>query len=308
MWGKPDALDRLAQVLVAVAALFALANGLFMLVSPLGWYDAVGTVRATGPANAHFIRDVGLAYLMAAMLLGYAALNLAMRWAAALAGAGWLALHGGLHVWEVAKGLCAPGVFWAEAPGTLGPPLLALIGITIQSARMRIIAWPVPSALFLKVYRQMTWNLSPHLDDIGAAPGGLTEKLAHFMPLNTHGHAADPVQLAFARLGAIQAEDCGPCLEITARAALQAGAARGDVLAALAGAALPPQLDLPFAFGRAIASGDPAVNALGDAIEAAHGRAVRTELTVAAATARIHPGLKRGLGYAASCSAHPLQI
>ena len=39
MWSKPDALDRLAQGLVGLAALIALGNGLFMLLSPLGWYD-----------------------------------------------------------------------------------------------------------------------------------------------------------------------------------------------------------------------------------------------------------------------------
>ena len=39
MYGKPDALDRLVQALLALAALFALVFGLFMLADPLGWYQ-----------------------------------------------------------------------------------------------------------------------------------------------------------------------------------------------------------------------------------------------------------------------------
>ena len=53
--GKPDLPDRLAQLLVALIALFSLANGAFMLVDPFGWYQAVGTVKFTGPPNQHFI-------------------------------------------------------------------------------------------------------------------------------------------------------------------------------------------------------------------------------------------------------------
>lgn len=135
MRGKPDALDRMAQALVALAALFALGNGGFMLAAPFAWYDAIATVRATGPANGHFIRDIGLAYLVSGGLLAYAAANLTMRWGFALAGAAWLMLHGLLHVWEVSVGICAPDIFWRDAPGVLGPPLIALAGVMLMAAR-----------------------------------------------------------------------------------------------------------------------------------------------------------------------------
>ena len=62
MSGPPDIYDRIAQLLVAVAMVFALANGLFMLIAPLDWYYAVPTISATGPANTHFIADIGIAY------------------------------------------------------------------------------------------------------------------------------------------------------------------------------------------------------------------------------------------------------
>lgn len=308
MWSKPDLLDRLAALLVGLAALVALGNGLFMLGAPLAWYDWVGTVKATGPANAHFIRDIGLAYLVCAALLGYAAVNLPMRWGSALAGAAWLALHGGLHVWEVSAGLCAPGIFWSEAPGTLGPPLIALGGLGLLMVRQRIAPGPVPKSLFLPLADRMTHGLSPHLADFAAAPGFLVEKFQHFMPLSSHRHAASAEQTGMARIGAVLAEDCGPCCLIAAHAALRDGLERDAVNAALAGNPPEGAGREAFAFARAIALGLPEVEELGDAIEARHGRAVRTELTVTAALARTHPAFKRGLGFARSCSASPPRV
>lgn len=304
MWGKPDVLDRMAQGLVALAALFALGNGAFMLADPFGWYEWVGTVKATGPANGHFIRDIGLAYLICATLLGYAACNLPMRWGAALAGAGWLLLHGLLHIWEVGQGLCSPGLFWSEAPGTLGPPLLALAGILIQMGRQRISSGPLPSWLFMPLADKMTWHLAPNLSDFASAPGHLAEKFAHFMPFTAHRHAASAEQVAMARLGAVMAEDCGPCLEIAARGALREGVAKAVVQAGLDNRLAAGPAKQAFDFAQAITLQLPGLDELGEAIEAEYGRAVRTELTVAAATVRVHPAFKRGLGYARSCSVH----
>ena len=72
---KFDALDRLVQLLLLVAAVTAAANGLFMLAKPLDWYVFIPTVVTTGPPNAHFIRDIGLAYAGSGLILLYAALD-----------------------------------------------------------------------------------------------------------------------------------------------------------------------------------------------------------------------------------------
>jgi AhpD family alkylhydroperoxidase len=205
-------------------------------------------------------------------------------------------------------GICAIGIFWTEAPGTLGPPLIALAGIGLQLGRRRISPTPLPTRLFMAEADKATFRLSPHLADFAAAPGQLAEKFAHFMPIMTHRHAATTEQAAFAQLGAVQAEDCGPCVEIGARAALAAGAEREVINAALAGALADGAAQQAYAFGRAIALNLPDVASLGQAIEAQWGRAVRTELTVAAAIVRVHPAFKRGLGYAQSCAAHPFRL
>ncbi len=67
----------LKTLCIGVAVLMgflALANGVFMLVSPDAWYFAVPGVTDTGPFNQHFIRDIGLIFLFVgtAYLVGVA--------------------------------------------------------------------------------------------------------------------------------------------------------------------------------------------------------------------------------------------
>ncbi|WP_295630510.1 hypothetical protein [Novosphingobium sp.] len=306
--GRIDLGDRVARAMVAIAALAALANGAFMLSAPLAWYDAVGTVRATGPANAHFLRDIGIAYLVSGALLSYGAANLALRWGAALAGAAWLTLHGLLHVWEVSKGICSTTIFWQEFPATLGLPLLALIGIAIPLARVRFAPAPLPKAMFVGAFDRMTDGTSPFIHDLAAAGGFAVEKFQHFMPVTMHRHHARADLLHMARIGATLVEDCGPCALLSAKGALADGVTRDAVNAALIGTPPEGAPALAFAFGRAVAANDPEVGVLGDAVESAHGRAVRTELALAAATVRTYPALKRGLGYAQACSTVRLAV
>ncbi|WP_197709640.1 hypothetical protein [Sphingopyxis lindanitolerans] len=135
---RPDTLDRLVQLLLLIAAVTTIANGVFMLAKPLDWYVFVPTVVTTGPPNAHFIRDIGLAYLGSGLILLYAALDPVRHWRAAVVGGLWLALHGLLHIYEVAAGICGPATFWADAPAVIGQPALVIAAIAILRMRKRI--------------------------------------------------------------------------------------------------------------------------------------------------------------------------
>lgn len=137
MTAKPDPLDRLAQFLLLVAAVTTIANGVFMLAKPLDWYVFIPTVVTTGPPNAHFIRDIGLAYLGSGLILLYATADPILRWRAALVGGLWLALHGALHIYEVAAGICGPATFWADAPAVLGQPALVIAALVITFSRRK---------------------------------------------------------------------------------------------------------------------------------------------------------------------------
>jgi hypothetical protein len=115
----------------------AIANGGYMLAAPESWYLAVPGVTTTGPFNQHFVRDIGLIFLLlgAAFLLG--AVRADVRVASWGAASIWLAGHALFHVWEVAVGICGPSVlvrdfFAVTMPAALG---IALTVWAIADAR-----------------------------------------------------------------------------------------------------------------------------------------------------------------------------
>lgn len=303
MYGKPDSIDRLVQAMLALAALASIANGLFMLTDPFSWYDFVDTVKATGPANPHFIKDIGIAFAVSALLLGYAAANPALRWGSALVGNLWLAAHGVLHIYEVVTGICSPDIFWRDAPGVLGPPLLVFVAIGIQIGRRRASPVPLPKGTFVNLMNRMVGKAEPYIGDLSDAGGFAVEKFQHAMVLSGHYFHAPKDMVHLARLGSARAEDCGPCVEIVRGFALADRMDPDRLQNALVGNPDNAHDALAFEFGGAVSSGDVARAAdLGEEIEAKYGRKVRTELALAAASGRLFPAIKRGLGYASACT------
>jgi hypothetical protein len=306
--GKPDALDRLVQFLIAFPALFSIVNGGFMVWDPHGWYQLLPTVQATGAFNQHFVRDIGLAYITCAMVLGYAARFPSGRWLAALAGALWLTLHGAFHVWELLAGIGAQHVFWMDAPGVLGPPLMVWIALGILMVRQRIAPAGIPQSMFLRVIDKVAPGESAYFHEVSNAPGHALEKLTHFMPVTMHRYSAPADLFHMARIGATLIEDCGPCALTAARGALDDDVSKDLVNAALASKPLDGDRQIAFDFGQAIARQSADASKLGDTIQATYGRTVRLELAMTAATVRAYPGMKRGLGLTTSCSLTKLQV
>jgi hypothetical protein len=121
----------LQSLCLGVAALLGVAlvaNGIFMLVSPENWYFAVPGVASTGPFNQHFLRDIGLIFLLlgGAFVVGAARPQLrVLLWAAPTI---WLLGHALFHVWEVAVGICPPSAIARDFPAVTLP---AIIGVAL---------------------------------------------------------------------------------------------------------------------------------------------------------------------------------
>lgn len=81
-------------------------------------------VTTTGPFNQHFVRDIGLIFLLVAiaMLAGVAkpAVRVSLWSAAAL----WLTGHALFHFWEVAVDICGPGALARDFPAVTLPAIL----------------------------------------------------------------------------------------------------------------------------------------------------------------------------------------
>ena len=118
---------RAVCIALAVAlGIAAIANGLVMLASPEGWYGAVPGVTTTGPFNQHFVRDIGLIYLLAgaAFLAGAGRpADRLMLWAVPTL---WITAHAIFHLWEVAAGISGHSAMARDFPAVTLPAVIGL--------------------------------------------------------------------------------------------------------------------------------------------------------------------------------------
>lgn len=121
----PARLSPLKMTALGLWALLWLGNALWMLADPASWYQSIDGVSNTGPYNVHFVRDIGLAYLTIGLMT-----VAAIRWpAAALPLLGgvtlYLALHGLLHVWDIAAARLPAEHILLDLPGVFLPPFIS---------------------------------------------------------------------------------------------------------------------------------------------------------------------------------------
>lgn len=127
--------------------------------------------------------------------------------------------------------------------------------------------------------------------------------------LTPHPKHASKQLHQIAQLGAIQHEACGPCLEISKAYATGSGVSEATVhklLCAPETASILSQA--AFLLGRHVAGGEPLPETHKALLIEGVGHHGLAELTVSAASVRIYPALKRGLGYADMCAIPNLKI
>jgi hypothetical protein len=114
-------------VMATLNGIFLSVNGLFMLVSPLTWYQAVPGVTETGFFNQHFVRDIGIIQLFLGVACVVGLIRPERRvelWAAATL---WLCAHAIFHFWEVAVGICSPSVIPRDFPAVTLPAIFGTL-------------------------------------------------------------------------------------------------------------------------------------------------------------------------------------
>ncbi len=112
-------------------------NGLAMLGWPLWWYLHLPGVVETGAFNAHFVRDIGAAYLVCGLCFGVLRLLDDAAKAAAWAACGFLLLHGAIHLVETLAGVTTLRHFLRDVPAVMLLPLIAVFCVRAYPARTR---------------------------------------------------------------------------------------------------------------------------------------------------------------------------
>ena len=137
-----------------------------------------------------------------------------------------------------------------------------------------------------------------HHDPMGVA------KLGFLKPLSTHRRRLPPDPLHLARLQAVRIEDCGECVQIEVNMACRAGVSPDWIRAVLADRleALPEDLADVVRFAGAVTEMTRAEDGLRQRLRRLYGDQGLIELSMAIASARFFPTLKRTLGYSQSCS------
>lgn len=127
-------------------------------------------------------------------------------------------------------------------------------------------------------------------------------KFDNFIPLASHREALDPVLYWVAKLAAMQAEDCGACLQLNVRMALENGVSKQVIESVLKGGNdLPEDLRDVYEFALGVAGRTPAINGLKERIQARFGKRELLEMGLCIAAAKVFPTIKRALGYTESC-------
>src|SRR5271166_86242 len=301
-------------LLAALLALALLMNGVAMMGAPLSWYGFVPGVPATGPFNEHFVSDIGVGYVAAALSLALAVGRLER--AAAVPAATFLSLHAVIHLIPLKGALRLTGIFVYQPPeraallgeivGVYAPAIVAL-ALVIPTRWHEL--WPFPSRALKPLIAANERRLGVKMDYVREMADLNWPAFVRIGKVSALASSAEPdfdVRVAhMAALAAAQSDDCGECVQIHLNLAARDGVARETLQAALDArpeAMAPPQLGLAWRFGQAVAAGDPAMADIRRKLDGLIGRSGLMDLGFAIAMARFYPTLKRALGYAVACS------
>ena len=109
-----------------------------MLADPLHWYEELPAgVPDTGPANLHFVRDIGCAFLTVGVAVVWAAFSARSRTPLVAIAALFLSAHAVLHVYDTASGNLPHTHWWLDLPGVYLPAVLLVVFFFCHPRRPR---------------------------------------------------------------------------------------------------------------------------------------------------------------------------
>jgi hypothetical protein len=148
-----------------------------------------------------------------------------------------------------------------------------------------------------------------YMRDMASASPTAFYKFGLFLVFARHRKAAPLDAYYLATIGALQHEDCGPCLQLAVNQAFADGVSPAIISSAVAGGAtLDAERRLYLDFGRAVSANLPEAEELRLRLAEKLSPAAMVDLAIAIASARVFPALKRGLGHAKSCSLVQIRV
>lgn len=144
-----------------------------------------------------------------------------------------------------------------------------------------------------------------YITELGEASLSGFIKFLLFLPLAGHRGRTDGTLLHVARLVTFRHEDCGSCLHGAINVALDEGVAPSSIAAVLDGdhSTMPPAVSLIVRFTEGVLAMDGSECESRQDILDRFGATTLADLSLAIASARVFPAIKRVLGHSVSCAA-----
>lgn len=140
------------------------------------------------------------------------------------------------------------------------------------------------------------------------SPMGLA-KLNNFIPLSTHIEKLSPEDYWLAKLATMQVEDCGECLQLNVRMALEAGVSKNLVRAAINGGdKLAENMKDVYLYAKSVAKHELIDDELMERIEARYDKGSLFEFGICIATVKVFPTIKRAVGYTRACNLIEIEV
>ena len=124
--------NTFARAGVALLGAGLAVNGVIMMLAAEPWYEVVA--KGTGPFNAHFVRDIGAAYLASGIAIVWGMWSRAHRGPLAAIAGVFLGLHALTHLLEAASGVTSLGHVLEDLPG-VHLPALVVCWLAVASLR-----------------------------------------------------------------------------------------------------------------------------------------------------------------------------
>lgn len=121
------------RLLLLLVGFPSIANALWMLAEPLGWYRNIpADVPGLGPFNQHFVRDIGCAYLAFGIAAVWAAYRPVLRFPLVFLTTVFYGAHALVHVQNTLTGAISARHWLLDLPLTYAPAvLLAALSVVV---------------------------------------------------------------------------------------------------------------------------------------------------------------------------------
>jgi hypothetical protein len=124
--------------LYRILAILNIANGLWMLAAPAGWFVGIpAEVSDTGPFNAYLVRDLGVVYAVCGVGFAWCAENLDRALPVHVGIASFYAGHAATHVFDIASGRLPASHWLIDTPAVYLTAIMLVAMAVVLRRRAR---------------------------------------------------------------------------------------------------------------------------------------------------------------------------